>query len=131
MKYSPKFILKTSFAAIVSGFIIGYALFQAQNILNGPIVSIFVPRNSNEVAVIAGEAKNTSFITMNGRQIAIDKGGNFSEKFVLSDGYNIVKIAAKDKFGHVSEKTIEMVYERETDGAGSLSVLNTHNGQKE
>jgi hypothetical protein len=128
MSYSPQFIIKSSVIAIVSGFIVGYTLFQAQNILNGPIVALRIPQEGrgaqNEVAEIRGEAKNVTSITFNDRTIYTDKNGNFTEKFVLYEGYNVVKVSAKDKFGRTTEKTVELVFEKPNGSdSGSLSVI--------
>lgn len=124
MRYTPKLILKISSIALVCGFITGYSFFQAQNLMNGPIVSLIRPDtgNAGDIAKIRGEAKNVAFITFNGRQIFTDKNGNWSETFVLSDGYNIIKVAAQDKFGRSTEKTVELVYTEAPDG-NTLSMI--------
>mgnify|MGYP001617293862 CR=1 FL=1 len=59
---------------------------------------------------IAGEIANAAFITLNGRELLTDKNGDFSERILLSPGYNLFTIAAEDTFGRMEEKTIEIVY---------------------
>ena len=44
-----------------------------------------------------GNAKHANFISINGREISIDKNGDFKEKIVLPDGYSIITIFARDK----------------------------------
>lgn len=59
---------------------------------------------------ITGIAKNAINLTLNGREISIDKKGNFTETIILSSGYNIVTIKAKDKFGNEDEKNYQLMY---------------------
>jgi hypothetical protein len=131
MSYTPKFILKASSIALICGFITGYSYFQAQNLMKGPIITLLKPQagQAGDVTKIHGEAKNIASITFNGRQIFTDKNGNWSEEFVLSDGYNIIKIAAKDKFGRSTEKIIELVYAKALTG-NTLSMITTKNNGK-
>jgi len=131
MRYTLKFILKTSGIAIVSGFIVGYSLFQAQHLMTGPTVDLDAAQNAvspDGVADISGVAQNIAYLSFNGRQIYTDKNGNFSEKFALSDGYNIIKVSAQDKFGKVTDKTVELVYAKPHAGdeGGSLSMQTLH-----
>ncbi|MFQ5662125.1 MAG: hypothetical protein ACE5F2_02640 [Candidatus Paceibacteria bacterium] len=94
--------------------ILGYASFQARNIIAGPVVKIKTPLNGASVEQslinIKGVAKNISRISMNDKQIFTDDEGEFSEKLLLSYGYNIITIKAKDRFGRDTEKTLELIY---------------------
>ena len=59
---------------------------------------------------ITGVAKNAIEVTLNGREISIDRAGNFNETIILSSGYNIVTIKARDKFGNDDEKNYQLMY---------------------
>jgi ABC-type transport system involved in multi-copper enzyme maturation permease subunit len=59
---------------------------------------------------LTGKAKNAINLTLNGREISIDKQGNFYETLALLPGYNIVTIRAQDKFGNVDEKNYKLMY---------------------
>lgn len=123
MRYTPKFIVKLSLIALIAGFIVGYSLFQAQNLMSGPVITLEASqKNSDDVATIQGVAKNVAFITFNGRQIFTDRNGVWSEPFVLSEGYNIIVVSAQDKFGRVKEKTVELVFDKKADG-NTLSMI--------
>jgi hypothetical protein len=65
---------------------------------------------TNSALDITGIAKNAKNLTLNGREISIDKKGNFNEAIILSSGYNIVTIKAKDKFGNEDEKNYQLMY---------------------
>ena len=94
--------------------ILGYALFQARNLIRGPMISIENPQNGSTLVEslisIEGHAENISYISLNDRQIFIDEAGAFKEKLLLSYGYNIMTIKAKDKFGRETQETLELVY---------------------
>ena len=53
---------------------------------------------------VKGTANNISFISVDDRPIFLDKTGSFSEKLILSPGYNIMSIKGQDKFGRSIEK---------------------------
>ncbi|MDP6387930.1 MAG: hypothetical protein QGG63_01490 [Candidatus Pacebacteria bacterium] len=94
--------------------IFGYAFFQARNIILGPVIKIQEPQNGvsleHSLVGIEGTAKNISHISMNDRQIFTDEQGQFREKLLLSYGYNIITIKAKDRFGRKTKKTLELIY---------------------
>ncbi|MDD5318364.1 MAG: hypothetical protein PHF79_00885 [Candidatus Pacebacteria bacterium] len=103
--------------AIISIFflgIVGYSLFQAHKLISGPIIQITSPKNGStltqNLVEIKGVAKNTSFISMNDRPIYIDEQGNFSEKLPIYPGYTIINLKAKDRFGSLITKNIEVSY---------------------
>lgn len=97
--------------------ILGYSFYQSKNLLMGPVITVSEPKNGatvpEQLVKIAGIAKNINKITLDDRPIYVDEVGVFSEKLLLSDGYNIIKISAWDKFSKKTEKTIELVYKGE------------------
>jgi hypothetical protein len=102
--------------AVIAFFVllIVYALFQARFLILGPIVTINKPENgelvTENVIIVEGRAQNIAYISMNGRPIFIDSKGNWSEKYVISEGLNIITIEAKDRFGRQTEKEVRVVY---------------------
>jgi hypothetical protein len=132
MRYTLKGMMKLGGIALACGFIIGYSLFQAHSLMEGPVVHVSVPsRSANDVADISGIARNIAYITFNGKQIFTDTDGNFNQKFVLSPGYNVVTVAATDKFGRTSQKTVELVYKESTGPNGnSLTMITTNSNGK-
>ncbi len=59
---------------------------------------------------VTGNAKNATSLTLNGREISIDREGNFGETIALLSGYNIINIKARDKFGYIDEKNYKLIY---------------------
>lgn len=99
--------------SILGLIIIGYSLFQAQKLLRGPIIEIYTPENgatySQTLIEIEGRARNISYLNLNDKAIFTDKDGYFKEKLLLSPGYNIIKLDAKDKFKTYREKRLELI----------------------
>ena len=104
---------KLSIIALVALIIIGYSYFQSRNLIRGPELLIGSPENGSTFSAplvsIKGTASNISFLTLNNRQIYVDSAGNFNEQLLLSDGYNLWTIEAKDKFGRIVSKKLELV----------------------
>lgn len=93
--------------------ILVYSAFQAYKLVSGPQIEVFTPQNgavySQTLIEIKGKAQNIAYLNLNDRKMYTDKNGYFSEKFLLSPGYNIIKIDAKDKFGKYVEKRLEII----------------------
>lgn len=106
--------LKVIGIIFIAVLIFGYVVFQARNIVLGPIIKMHSPENGasldNSLIEIKGNAKNISYISMNGRQIFTDEQGEFNEKLLLSYGYNIITIKVQDRFNREVEKKLELIY---------------------
>jgi hypothetical protein len=93
--------------------IAGYALFQAQKLISGPIIDVYTPEDGatfNQTLIeVTGRARNIAYINLNDRPIFIDKNGYFEEKLLLSPGLNIIKLDAQDKFKKRTEKRLQVV----------------------
>ncbi|OHB09807.1 MAG: hypothetical protein A3H52_00380 [Candidatus Zambryskibacteria bacterium RIFCSPLOWO2_02_FULL_39_26] len=93
--------------------IVGYSIFQAWKLISGPIIDIYTPQNgatySQTLIEIEGRARNISYLNLNDRPIFTNKNGYFKEKLLLSPGYNIIKLDAKDKFKNYTKKRLEII----------------------
>jgi hypothetical protein len=105
--------LRTALLILFGVIIVGYSLFQAQKIIQGPIIDLYTPQNgatySQTLIEIYGRARNTAYLNLNDRPIFTDKNGYFKEKLLLSPGYNIIKLDARDKFKKYTEKKLELI----------------------
>jgi hypothetical protein len=70
-------------------------------------------KENSSLAEIRGKAEKANYIALNGREIFIDKEGNFSETISILPGFSVVTIDAKDKFGKQAEKKFEIVMEKD------------------
>lgn len=77
------------------------------------IVAKLEQKTDSPMTIISGTADKATVLTLNGREIFIDKQGNFSESIAVLPGYSIISLNAKDRFGKTAEKTFEIVREAE------------------
>ena len=103
-----KSLLKITTISLITLFVCGYGLFEARNLLTGPVITVLTPQNGSKqitpLVEVAGVVKNVSDISLNDRPITMDMSGNFSEKVLLAPGYNILKLTVADKFGRKKEE---------------------------
>lgn len=106
-------LAKISVLSLLGLIIIGYSLYQASKIIAGPVITVYTPQNgsvyNSTLIEIDGKAENVAYINLNDRKIFTDTNGYFSEKLLLSPGYNIIKLDAKDRFGSYIEKRLELI----------------------
>lgn len=98
----------TLFAIII---IFGYE--KMSFIVNGVEIKATLEKKENSsLVVIKGTAEKATYITLNGREIFIDKNGNFSEIISILPGFSIITLNARDKFGKTAEKKFEIIREK-------------------
>lgn len=114
MNQDAKKILKIAVLSVFFLFIIIYAFFVSKDLIFGVKIKnvnmIDGVRVTNNIMEITGNAKNAINLSLNDREISVDKEGNFSETIILLSGYNIINITAKDKFRNVDEKNYQLTY---------------------
>ncbi len=103
------------YGVLVIGLVVllGYLVFQARFLLQGPRITLVNEPSSvqNERRVtIAGYARNITKITINDRPMFTDRAGYFSEALVLENGYTIATIAATDRYGRETQVVRPFVY---------------------
>lgn len=94
--------------------IVGYGAWRAKDLALGPRLEVLSPAtgtlSGDALIEIRGTAKNISYLTLNGDKIFTDEAGNWKEEVLLSYGYNIMTLEAKDRFGRTEKKTLELIY---------------------
>jgi len=113
-RYKTRKWIKITIITVFFLFIVSYAFYEIQKILYGPKIEILNPKNgalvSESLVEISGKTENIKEISLNNRKIFINEQGDFSEKVLLSYGYNILTLKANDKFNRNTEKTLEIIY---------------------
>ncbi|MFA6297182.1 MAG: hypothetical protein WC629_01330 [Candidatus Paceibacterota bacterium] len=113
-KKDAKTWVKIIFFTVLVLVVLGYSCFQARKIVEGPKLDITSLKTGavlkEPLVEIAGVAYNIKEISLDDRTIYIDEQGNFNEKLLLFPGYNIIRLKAGDKFGKVTNKTLEVTY---------------------
>ncbi len=106
-------VLRISLIVALVLVIVGYSGFQASKIISGPVIEVYSPMNGstyNQTLIeVEGKARNIAYLNLNDRPIFTDKEGYFKEKILLSQGYNVIKLDARDKFKKYTEKRIEVI----------------------
>ncbi len=99
-------------SCLVIGFF-GLIAFNIKDMLFGSPLKIKMVADGTTVDTtylpISGTAKNARQISINGRIVSIDRGGNFNDGVILSPGYNIVEVAERDQFGKEKKEAIRVV----------------------
>lgn len=93
--------------------IASYAAWQLRHVVGGPTVTITLPQpgfvSDKPLVDITGTAEQIDFLYLNGRQIFTDETGQFNEKYLASEGYNVIQLVGKDKFGRQTTEMVEFV----------------------
>ncbi len=109
-----KFYLKAIGIILFLVCLFGYGAFEVWNYATGPKIILADAYNGQAVSeslmTIEGQGKNTQEITLNDRSIVMDETGHFSEKILLSYGYNVLELKAQDRFGKQTEQILQIVY---------------------
>ena len=112
-----KKILKIIAFSIFFIFIVVYAFFNSRALIFGvKIRDVNITDGAtvvDNVLKITGNARNSTSLVLNGREISLDQQGNFDETIILLKGYNVVDIVARDKFGYSDEKIYKLIYNAE------------------
>ncbi len=89
-----------------------YALFEIRGQILGPMIVLdTVPAFTNDSFVhIQGQATRISSLSMDGAELTVTESGKFDEPYVLAPGYNRIALDAKDAYGNMREKIVEIVY---------------------
>ena len=96
----------TLFAGIIT-----FASIKMSFVVHGVQIQATVDHAPNSsLATVKGAATNAVYLSLNGREIFIDKNGAFSETIALLPGLGIITLDAEDKFGNVAEKKIQIMY---------------------
>lgn len=91
---------------------VGYFLFQANDFIFGPKLSLFSPQDGETVrgsVVIAGKTDPRTTLTINGYETYSDEAGIFEESLPLRAGFHIIDVIVKNRFGKESRITRSIV----------------------
>lgn len=94
------------------GGIIGYGLFEARRLLEGPSITILSPQSGTATAdpllVIEGMARNISFLTINDKSALTDESGHFTKKMTPPPGVSTVTVHGTDRFGRLASADVHI-----------------------
>lgn len=92
-----------------------YFWYEIGLLIKAPKLEVFQPPADitvrQETFEVVGKTDAT-YLTVNAKEIYIDKEGNFKTKIELSQGINIIKIQAQNRFNKTNEIIRRIIYER-------------------
>jgi len=99
-----------------------FAYFKMSFLMNGVKIEANISRleENDNLVVVEGFAKNATKITLNNREIYINKNGYFRELISPLDGFSVVSISAEDKFGHKKEKEFQLIEKEDAKSVASI-----------
>jgi len=128
MGRKSKLLLRFSLLVLLAAAIGVYAYYQSKDFLAGPEIVVTEPENgtstSSPLIVIRGRMKNIAYASLDDREIFINDRGYFEEKLLLYPGYTILSFKARDRFGHATEKRLELVYKPGENQNGNIKMEN-------
>jgi len=106
-------ILKTMLVVVLVAIVCIYAFYQSRYLIEGPYISLESPQitiQQQQSILLEGEARNITSLMLNGREIHTDEQGVFREFLVLENGYTIMTLAAKDRYGRETSISKAFIY---------------------
>lgn len=92
-----------------------FSYWKVDFLLKGVDIKTTIVGNKNSSIIqIKGNAKNSVYLSLDGREIFINKAGDFSENVALLPGLSIVSLKAKDRFGKITKKEFKIIFNKDT-----------------
>tara|TARA_B100000745_G_scaffold261784_1_gene185720 strand:- start:4098 stop:4535 length:438 start_codon:yes stop_codon:yes gene_type:complete len=101
---------------LVAGFslflllVILFALSRAYGLVQGPHIElneeVLYSQIEDGFIVLEGKVYRNAHFEINGRTVAPEQNGNFSERLLLSSGHTIMTIRARDRFDRTTQEII-------------------------
>lgn len=107
----PKQFTKYFLVGLLFTFIVGYAYFRSRDAIWGTTIQASVSDGAvleSQLLTLTGSAPHSMRFTVNGREILLDKNGDFIDTLLLQDGYTILTLEASDRFGRTKSKVIRL-----------------------
>lgn len=114
-------ILKVFVALVITILIIGYACYQARNLIQGPTITLSSTGGTvhhTRTIDLVGTAHNVVVLRLNGREIHTDERGNFTHTLMLEEGFSITTLEAEDRYGRKTVVERQFVYEPDIEERG-------------
>jgi Zn/Cd-binding protein ZinT len=111
MMVDPKKFIRVTLITLMILGISGYAYFRSKDAIRGITITSSIEDGASldsTLLTLTGNAPHTSRFTINGKELILDKNGNFTDTLLLQDGYNILTLEAGDKFGRTIQKVIRL-----------------------
>jgi len=105
--------MRRTILIVLFSILVIYSIYQGRFLILGPQIWVDNIKDGETVRepviIVAGRARNVSWISLNDRQIFTDEAGYWSEKLVVSEGVSFISVKARDRFGHEVNKNLQVV----------------------
>ncbi len=95
-----------AFALLV---ILGYSVYAALPLLEGPALSVTATVMENSAVSISGITQRVSFLELNGAPISLQENGSFLVERAYPPGYTAITVTARDRFGKSITKKLSLI----------------------
>ncbi|HRH31440.1 MAG TPA: hypothetical protein PK950_02130 [Candidatus Paceibacterota bacterium] len=113
----PKQFTKLFLVGLLFLGIVGYAYYRSKDAIFGITIASSIEDGAildSKLLTLTGNAPHTSRFTVNGREILLDKNGDFTDTLLLQEGYTILDMEASDRFGRTKSKVIRLYTKPDT-----------------
>ena len=104
--------MKWVLIALVVIVVLSYSVFEVRKLIAGPRITIESPisgeATSTDVVLVKGMAENVDFLTINDSPAYTDENGHFAYRYSPPPGYTVVVVAASDRFGRRTSKSVSI-----------------------
>jgi hypothetical protein len=110
-------LISMSFLFLV---IVIFAYIKTNSLINGTRLEARVIEINKALLEIRGQSKNTAYLSVNGREVRVDKEGKFREVISLLPGFSTIQVSSEDKFGNLVSKKFDVYYK---EGSRAVAIL--------
>jgi hypothetical protein len=118
--------LKIALGSFLGLSVLGLVWYNLKDVILGTPLSVATATDGATLDTpflpISGTARHARELSINGRAVTVNRQGHFTDEVVLSPGYNIVEVAAKDQFGNTKTKTYQVVVQPGTNVASVTTI---------
>ena len=86
--------------------IAGFATTRAYGLVEGPRIVLAPVQIEDGFVTLEGTVYRGAYFSINGRTVAPEQNGNFSEHLLLTPGHTIMSIEARDRFDRTTKEII-------------------------
>ena len=120
------FTLTAGLYVLLGTMVLGLVAYNVKDLVFGTPLTVTTTTDGATLTTpflpISGTARHARELLINGRPVAIDREGVFTDEVVLSPGYNIVEVAFKDQFGKQKVRTYHVVVDTPTAVATNTGI---------
>lgn len=111
---TAKKAVRTGSVILLVVVIIGYGIWISRDLLFGITMRVSGIEDGTSVTApileLSGVARHANAVTLDGRPVAMNEHGDWADAIALLPGYNVVTVAATDKFGRTIAHSYRVYY---------------------